>query len=173
MNINIDYYLIYSSMTETTSALIALVGIFLIFHIQLQRERLGRAYENLKQFVFLDKPPVEREYPSDAQIVDKSHDLLDKQNLSEEASRKEAIKREEHTTQTHKKLLTNTIKTGVFILISISLLCGFFIISLYLPFFHNVYTLLLSLLSSLTVLSCMVYFIVKTILAAGWDAKGS
>ena len=156
-------------MTETTSALIALVGIFLIFRIQLQRDRLEKAYAVLKLLIFPDKPPVVRDYQSFDQIDNTSRDLLEKQKLSEEQSRKAAIKRERYTTQKHKKLLAHTIRTGVFILISISLLCGFFIISLYTPVCYNPYTLSLSMFSSLIILSCMVYFLIRMVFAAGWD----
>ena len=156
MNGNINYRLIYGTMTETTSALIALVGIFLIFRIQLQRDRVEKAYATLKLLIFPDKPPVVRDYPSYDQIDDTSRDLLEKQKLSEEQSRKAAIRRERHTTQKHKKLLAHTLRIGVFVLTSISLLCGFFILSLYLPVCHNPQTLSLSLFSSLIILSCMV-----------------
>jgi len=169
MNGTIDYYLIYSAMTETTSALIALVGIFLIFRIQIQRERLKDAYETLKLLIFPEASATVLKYPSYNQIDDTSRDILEKQKLSEDKTRKAAIKRERHTSQKHKKLLAHTIRIGIFILVSISMLCGFFIVALYLPFLHNVHTLMLSLFSSLIVLSFMVFFFVQMVIAAGWD----
>jgi len=46
MNIEYYYY-IYTAMTQTTGALIATVAIFIIFRIQIQRERIRNSYKSL------------------------------------------------------------------------------------------------------------------------------
>jgi hypothetical protein len=43
------YYFVYSAMTQSVGSLIAIIGVFMIFRIQIQRERLGNTYRALRR----------------------------------------------------------------------------------------------------------------------------
>jgi len=45
-----DYY-IYSAMTQAVGALLALVGVFIVYRLQIQRERISLAREHLREKV--------------------------------------------------------------------------------------------------------------------------
>jgi len=49
-----SYYYIYSAMTQSMGALIALIGVFIIFRVQIQRERLKEIYATLRHLSFPD-----------------------------------------------------------------------------------------------------------------------
>jgi len=43
------YYYVYSAMAQVTGGLIALVGIFIVYHLQVQRERIQDASNRLRE----------------------------------------------------------------------------------------------------------------------------
>lgn len=46
------YYYVYGAMTQAMGALVAIVGVFMIFRIQIQRDKLGNTYYSLKSYFF-------------------------------------------------------------------------------------------------------------------------
>ena len=47
-----QYYYIYSAMAQSTGALIALVGIFVVFRLQHQSDRIRRGREKLERIIY-------------------------------------------------------------------------------------------------------------------------
>lgn len=66
-----SYYYIYSAMTQSMGALIALIGVFIIFRVQIQRERLKEVYAILERLSFPGQPRKQIDEGVKAKLEDK------------------------------------------------------------------------------------------------------
>jgi len=119
------YYIIYSTMTLATSSLIGLVGIFIIFRIQLQRDRIRKSYIDMHKLLKME--------PEKAAWKD-LHQGIKRVLETEESENKKAIEFKQNRVKNSERILHYTINWGVFTLAYIGLL---FLIYTFVLHFHN------------------------------------
>ncbi len=122
------YYIIYSTMTLAIGSLIALVGIFIIFRIQLQRDRIRQGYMDMQKLLNLE--------PEVASWKDINQGLRQTLETKEEAKSNihRAVEHKHNRVKKSENILHYTISRGVFILSAIGVL---FILHVFVLYFHN------------------------------------
>jgi len=122
------YYLIYSTMTLTTASLIGLVGIFIIFRIQLQRDRIRQAYIDMHKLLNL-----EPEVTTWDDLTQGIKEVLETKE-DEKGKQQKAVEHKHNRVKKSKEILRYTINWGVFTLAYIGALFAIYIFVLH---FHN------------------------------------
>jgi len=120
------YYIIYSTMTLATSSLIGLVGIFIIFRIQLQRDRIRQTYIEMHKLLKLE--------PEKASWSELHHGIKRVLETEEKSENKKALEFKNKRVKKSEEILRYTINWGVFTLSYIGLL---FLIYVFVLHFHN------------------------------------
>jgi len=120
------YYIIYSTMTLATSSLIGLVGIFIIFRIQLQRDRIRQTYIEMHKLLKLE--------PEKASWKDLHQGIKQVLETKEESGNKKVVEFKQARVKNSERILRYTINWGVFTLAYIGLL---FLIYVFVLHFHN------------------------------------
>lgn len=149
---NIDhYYYIYSAMTQVMGALLALVGVFMIFRIQLQKEYIESHAEKIRKILL---------NPRD---IDAYRLLIDDKETSQEKKDKILIAEFEHNSKllkTHEKTLENTVKKGKSTVKELAYIFIFYILILHLN--ALIYCHPLNYLKNI-VLTCSLIFVIVII----------
>ena len=120
------YYIIYSTMTLATASLIGLVGIFIIFRIQLQRDRIRQAYIDMHKLLKME--------PKKASWSELHRGIKQVLETEEESENKKAVEFKHRRVKNSEEILRYTINWGVFTLAYIGLL---FLIYTFVLHFHN------------------------------------
>lgn len=127
-----SYYYIYSAMTQVTGALLALVGLFIVFRLQLQRERIRAGYDGLR--VLLSPKSVSQGQASGG-ILWKTRDELDK--IAEDMITKKEdegwkrIEVEYNSLKKHKDILKYTRGRGIGIIFEIGFIFIYYLLILH------------------------------------------
>jgi len=120
------FYVIYSTMTLATGSLIGLIGIFIIFRIQLQRNRIRAAYIDIHKL--LNMQPEVSTWHELKTALKKTLETKEESEVKKGLNTKhESVKRSE-------RILRYTINWGVFNLLFVGAL---FVIHVFILFFHN------------------------------------
>lgn len=127
-----SYYYIYSALTQVTGALLALVGLFIVFRLQLQRERIRAGYDGLR---LLLSPKSVSEGQVSGGILWKTRDELDK-IIEEMVERKKderwkRIETEYNSVKKHKDILKYTREKGIGIIYEIGLIFIYYVLILH------------------------------------------
>jgi len=120
------YYTIYSTMTLATSTLIGLVGIFIIFRIQLQRDRIRQAYMDMHKLLDME--------PERGSWDELHHGIRRTLEVEEENGDRKIIEHKYARLKKSEEILKYTISRGVFILAYVGLL---FVLYVFILHFHN------------------------------------
>jgi len=127
-----SYYYIYSALTQTTGALLALVGLFIVFRLQLQRERIRAGYDGLR--LLLSPKSVSQGQVSGG-ILWKTREELDKiiEDMinKKEDERWKRIETEYNSVKKHKDILKYTREKGVRIIYEIGLIFIYYMLILH------------------------------------------
>ena len=114
------YYYVYSAMTQSMGALIALVGVFIIFRIQIQRGRLKEIYAGLEYASFPMKTRKEIDEGAKEKLKQKEH------LISQGPSNKQSVQLCEDL-EYQKDILKYTIEQGKYTIIMTSVTFLFYI----------------------------------------------
>lgn len=118
-----SYYYIYSAMTQSMGALIALVGVFIIFRIQIQRGRLREIYSGLERLAF----PNHSRKQIDEGVKGK---LEDKENLLKVGPINRQVIQLCENLVNDREVLEYTIKQGKNTVVAISFVFIYYIVTL-------------------------------------------
>ncbi len=118
-----SYYYIYSAMTQSMGALIALIGVFIIFRVQIQRERLKEIYAILRHLSF---PDCSRKQIDDGVKAK----LEDKEKLSKVGPINKYTLQVSEDLENQKDILDYTIRQGKIAVAATSFVFIFYIIAL-------------------------------------------
>ncbi|MFH1200815.1 MAG: hypothetical protein V1484_00595 [bacterium] len=130
---NIDHYsYIYSAMTQSTGALLALVGVFIIFRIKLQEECIDSCAERIRKITF------------DPRSIDAYRILIDHEDTSQKEKDKilnAEVEQNMELFKKHEKILEDTIKRGKDIVKELAFIFLFYVLILHLNEFIYFYQL--------------------------------
>ncbi len=120
-----QHFYVYSAMTQSMGALIALVGVFIVFRIQIQRDRIGGAFERLAQILKISPLLNSRDdilKSADDVLKDGKHHLI---------NRRKDVQREKDNLGRHEDILKYTIDKGKETIALVALLFMYYIIALH------------------------------------------
>ena len=127
-----SYYYIYSALTQVTGALLALVGLFIVFRLQLQRERIRAGYNGMR---LLLSPKSVSQGQISGGILWKTRVELDKiiedMIRKKEDERWKRIESEYNSVKKHKDILKYTREKGVRIIYEIGLIFIYYVLILH------------------------------------------
>ena len=157
---NIDhYYYIYSAMTQSTGALLALVGVFMIFRINLQKEYIDSCAERIRKITF------------DPRSIGAYKILIDHKDTSQKEKDKilnAEVEQNMERFKKHEKILEDTVKRGKDIVKELAFIFLFYVLILHLNEFiysHQLnYLKNIILALSLIFTTCIVVNLVKLLL---------
>ncbi|MFC1576587.1 hypothetical protein ACFL3J_02840 [Candidatus Omnitrophota bacterium] len=119
-------------MTLATGSLIALVSVFIIFRIQLQRDRIRKTYEEITKMLDLQD-----DYPSMEELRIAIRNVLGSDDRKDSKLYR-AIDRKHQQIKYNESVLRYTVNNGIHVLLSIGVI---FVLYTFLLHFHNYFEL--------------------------------
>jgi len=155
-----QYYYVYSAMAQSIAALIALAGVFTIFKIQTLRENRKTLYSNLRI-------PLKIIETGSEKIVDEKIRLtIEHKDNSEDNQKKYASIKDDHDNlERVKKEINDVLEKGKKIIVELTMLFLFYVVSLNLTsfLFHSflrIPAFILGILASIFIFLKMKNFII-------------
>ena len=129
-----QYYYIYSAMAQSTGALIALVGIFIVFRLQHQSDRIRRGREKIERIIYARPLLPLKELINDAEKY--INETKPGQSTIDDRDRREIAIEQLFNLKWHINSFHHTIKYGF---VGIGFTAGLFMMFITLLYLHKLW----------------------------------